>query len=129
MSEYGIKIYNYSAGSIFEVSQGVRLKYDRTPAMLTNSLFKDFIMENGLKLWKDESTRDIICIDYKYGSTSYEEALRRAYKLAKQNRIERKLAKSLGIKHKIEEAEKRKHNISQRIQMIEKDKAITKIFI
>ena len=122
MSEYGIKIYNYSAGSIFEVSQGVRLKYDRTPAMLTNSLFKDFIMENGLKLWKDESTRDIICIDYKYGSTSYEEALRRAYKLAKQNRIERKLAKSLGIKHKIEEAEKRKHNISQRIQMIEKDK-------
>lgn len=122
MSEYGIKIYNYSAGSIFEVSQGVRLKYDRTPAMLTNSLFKDFITENGLKLWKDESTRDIICIDYKYGSTSYEEALRRAYKLAKQNRIERKLAKSLGIKHKIEEAEKRKHNISQRIQMIEKDK-------
>lgn len=122
MSEYGIKIYNYSAGSIFEVSQGVRLKYDRTPAMLTNSLFKDFITENGLKLWKDESTRDIICIDYKYGSTSYEEALRRAYKLAKQNRIERKLAKSLGIKHKIEEAENRKHNISQRIQMIEKDK-------
>ena len=73
MSEYGIKINNYTAGSIFEVSQGVRFKYDFTPAMLTNSLFKDFLMENGLKLWKEESTRDIICIDYGYGSCSYKE--------------------------------------------------------
>ena len=89
MSEYGIKILNYTAGSIFEVSQGVRFKYDTTPAMLTNSLFKDFICANGLKLWKDESTRDIICIDYKYGSVSYEEAVKRVLKQIKENRIER----------------------------------------
>lgn len=128
MSEYGIKINNYTAGSIFEVSQGVRFKYDFTPAMLTNSLFKDFLMENGLKLWKEESTRDIICIDYKYGSCSYEDAIKRVQKSIKENRIERKLAKSRGIKHQIIEAENRKHNLAKRVQMIEenKDKYIRK---
>ena len=122
MSEYGIKILNYSAGSIFEVSQGVRYKYDTTPAILTNSLFKDFLMKNGLKLWKEESTRDIICIDYKYGSCSYKEAAKRLRKQIEQNRLERKLAKSHGIKHQIEEAEKRKLNLCQRYKMLEKDK-------
>lgn len=128
MSEYGIKILNYTAGSIFEVSQGVRFKYDTTPAMLTNSLFKDFICANGLKQWKDESTRDIICIDYKYGSVSYEEAVKRVLKQIKENRIERKLAKSRGIKHQIEEAEQRKHNLTKRIQFIEanRDKFVRK---
>jgi len=122
MSEYGIKIFNYTAGSICEVNQGVRFKYDTTPAMLTNSLFKDFLMENGLKLWKEESTRDIICIDYKYGSCSYEEAIKRVRKQIKENRIERKVAKSRGIKHKIQEAEDRKHNLAKRIQIIEENK-------
>lgn len=128
MSEYGIKINNFTAGSIFEVAQGVRLKYDTTPAMLTNSLFKDFLIDNGLKLWKEESTRDIICIDYKYGSCSYDEAIKRTKKLIKENRIERKIAKSRGIKHQIQEAENRKHNLAKRIQMIEdnKDKYIRK---
>lgn len=122
MSEYGIKILNYTAGSIFEVTQGVRVKYDTTPAMLTNSLFKDFLMANGLKLWKEESTRDIICIDYKYGSCSYEEAVKRVQKSISQNRIERKIAKSHGIKHQIQEAEDRKHNLARRVQMIEDNK-------
>jgi hypothetical protein len=108
MSEYGIKIDNYTAGSIFEVTQGVRVKYDKTPAMLTNSLFKDFLVENGLKLWKGESTRDIICIDYKYGSCSYKEAVKRLQKQIKENRIERRIAKSQGIKHLIDEAERKK---------------------
>jgi hypothetical protein len=128
MSEYGIKILNYSAGSIFEVAQGVRFKYDTTPAMLTNSLFKDFICANGLKLWKDESTRDIICIDYKYGSVSYEEAVKRVLKQIKANRIERKIAKSHGIKHQIQEAEQRKHNLAKRVQLIEanRDKYVRK---
>lgn len=122
MSEYGIKILNYSAGSICEVNQGVRFKYDTTPAMLTNSLFKDFLMDNGLKLWKEESTRDIICIDYKYGSCSYEEAIKRVKKQIKENRIERKVAKSRGIKHEIKEAEDRKYNLAKRVQIIEENK-------
>lgn len=122
MSEYGIKIENYSAGSIFEVSQGVRFKYDKKPAMLTNSLFKDFIVANGLKVWKDEATRDIICIDYKYGSCSYDEAMKRLKKQIRENRIERRIAKSRGIKHQIREAENRKHNLSKRWRIIEENK-------
>ena len=113
---------NYTAGSIKEVEQGIRFKYDQTPAMLTNSLFKDFLMENGLKLWKDESTRDVICIDYSYGSCSYNDAVRRVRKQIKENRIERKVAKSRGIKHQIKEAEERKHNLAKRIKIIEENK-------
>lgn len=128
MSEYGIKIWNYTAGSIEEVEQGVRLKYDKTPAMLTNSLFKDFIMANGLKLYKEESTRDIICINYDYGSDSYQDALKKVKKQIKNNRLERKLAKASGIPHKIKEAEDKKHNLIRRIQAIEecKDKYVKK---
>ena len=43
MSIYGYKIHNFVAGSIFETNQGVRDHYDMKPAMLTNSLFKDFL--------------------------------------------------------------------------------------
>ena len=113
MSEYGLKILNYSAGSIFEVDQGVRYRYDTKNAMLTNSLFKDFLMENGLKVWKEESTRDIICIEFKYGSRSYEDEMKHINKLAKQNRIDRKRIKSHGIKWQIEEIENKKHQIAR----------------
>lgn len=113
MSEYGIKILNYSAGSIFEVDQGVRYRYDTKNAMLTNSLFKDFLVENGLKVWKGESTRDIICIEFKYGSRSFEDELKHINKLAKQNRIDRKRIKSHGIKWQIEEIQNKKHQIAR----------------
>ena len=62
MSIYGVKIWNFVAGSIYEVNHGVRENYDMKPAMLTNSLFEDFMDKHGLKTWKGESTRDIICI-------------------------------------------------------------------
>lgn len=113
MSEYGLKILNYSAGSIFEVDQGVRYRYDTKNAMLTNSLFKDFLMENGLKVWKEESTRDIICIEFKYGSRSFEDEMKHINKLAKQNRIDRKRIKSHGIKWQIEEIQNKKHQIAR----------------
>ena len=38
MSEFGYKINNYEAGSIYGVMMGMRDKYDYTEAMLTNSL-------------------------------------------------------------------------------------------
>lgn len=44
--------------------------------MLSNSLFLDFLLDNGLKVWKEESTRDVICIEFGYGSRSYEEEVR-----------------------------------------------------
>ena len=85
MSQYGVKINNYAAGSIAEVSQGVRDFYDITPAMLTNSLFLDFLQDNGLKVSKNDFTRDVICIDFNYGSASYEKALAKFKKQANKN--------------------------------------------
>lgn len=128
MSKYGIKILNYSAGAIYEVNAGTRYKYDTTSAMLTNSLFKDFLTENGLKVWKESSTRDIICVDFNYGSRSFEDEMKHISKLARKNRIERKLAKSNGHKHQIQEAESKKRNIANLRKQAEtnKDKYVKK---
>ena len=73
MSKYGYKIKNYEAGSLYGYNLGVRNRLDYTDAMLTNSLFSFFMVENGLNIWKEESTRDIICIEFNYGTRSYEE--------------------------------------------------------
>ena len=48
MSEYGTKIRNYQAGSIFEYNNGVREAYDFKDAMLTNSLFSYFLRDHGM---------------------------------------------------------------------------------
>ena len=72
MSEYGLKIKNFEAGSLYGYNLGVRDRLDSTDAMLTNSLFSDFLKENGLNIWKGESTRDVICIEFNYGTRSYE---------------------------------------------------------
>lgn len=73
MSEFGFKILNIQAASIHEMNLGVRQQLDKKDAMLVNSLFLDFLTENGLKVWKDESTRDIVCLEFGYGTRSYEE--------------------------------------------------------
>lgn len=111
MSEYGIKILNYSVGSIWGVSQGTRFAYDTTPAMLTNSLFLDYMKENGLKIYKEVSTRDIICIDFNYGSRSFKDEMKHLKEMAIKARQEYKLAKSSGYKNQIEKAERKKKAI------------------
>ncbi len=73
MSKYGLKIKNIQAGSLYDVNLGVRDRLDCKDAMFTNSLLKDFLMENGLNVWKEESTRDIICLEFDYGSRSCKE--------------------------------------------------------
>lgn len=75
MGEFGYKILNYQAGSVYSVSLGVRKNYDCTPAMLTNSLFLDFLIANGLDIYKEKSTRDIIGIEFDYGTRSNTEEL------------------------------------------------------
>lgn len=73
MSEYGLRIKNIQAGSIYEYNNGVRDVLDMKNAMLTNSLFLDYLYSIGINVWKEESTRDIICIEFNYGSRSYDE--------------------------------------------------------
>lgn len=49
--------------------------------MLTNSLFLDFLLENGLEVWKGESTRDIVGLSFSYGSRSYDQERKHLDKL------------------------------------------------
>ena len=35
-------------------------------------LFLDFLIDNGLNVWKESSTRDVICLEFGYGAPSYE---------------------------------------------------------
>lgn len=77
--KFGIKIRNYEAGSIYEYHLGVRDYLDSKKAMLSNSLFVDFLMENGINV-KNDSTRDIICINFNYGSASYKDQARKLKK-------------------------------------------------
>ena len=81
-TKYGVRIKNFSAGQLYEYNLGVREYLPYTQAMFTNSLFLDFLMDNGLKVSKNGATRDVICINFDMGSKSYEET--------KKN-IERKL--------------------------------------
>lgn len=115
MGEFGLKIKNYSSGSIYGYNLGVRDRYDTTDAMLTNSLFLDFLLEHGLTTWKGKATRDVICIEFNYGTRSYEEEithinkkikdcqeLKGEYKKLTQAQAEEKVAKFEELKVKIE---------------------------
>ena len=92
MSEFGLRINNFAAGSIMEKNLGVRDRYDITEAMLINSLFKDYMVSHGLDVYKGESTRDIICITFKYGSRTYEEELAHLNKRIKTYEKDNKLS-------------------------------------
>ena len=112
MSEYGLKILNYVAGSIWGVSQGTRYAYDTTPAMLTNSLFLDYMKANGLKIYKGVSTRDIICIDFQYGSRTFKDEMKHLKELAAKARIEYKKAKGQGHAAQIDKAKRKRKGIA-----------------
>lgn len=75
MSEYGIKIKNIKAGTLYGYNKGLRTRYDYTDAMLNNSLFSIYMGKNGMNIYKGESTRDIICLEFNFGSRSYDEEI------------------------------------------------------
>lgn len=111
MSEYGIKIKNIEAATLYEYNKGLRDHYDYKDAMFVNSLFKDFICENGLKTWKEETTRDIICLEFNFGTRSYEDEIKHIQKIAKNARIDYKKAISSGSKKLIEAQTNKKRKI------------------
>lgn len=99
MSKYGLKIKNYEAGSLYGKELGIRDNLDSTDAMLTNSLFSDYLISIGLNVWKEESTRDVICLDFNYGTRSYEEEIKTLTKRIKDTETDY-------LKGKISEEEK-----------------------
>lgn len=74
VSKYGIKIKNFQAGSLYQCNIGVRKNYDYTKAMFANNLLMYYLLDNGLKI-DNGWTRDIVCIEFEYGSRSYEEEI------------------------------------------------------
>jgi hypothetical protein len=86
MSEYGIKIKNIEGASLYENNIGVRNHFDYKDAMLTNSLFHDFLKANGLNVYKGKSTRDIICIEFNFGTRSYEEEIKHIEKMIEKTK-------------------------------------------
>ena len=124
MSEYGLKIRNFQAGSIYDCNLGIRNNYDYTDAMLTNSLFSDFMIKNGLNVWNNESTRDIICIDFKYGSRSYKDEIKHIKRIAKKARFEYKIAKSLGDNDKALTQSRKRKRISELYVFADKNKDV-----
>ena len=75
---------------LYDVNLGTRDYFTYTDAMLNNSLFSEFLKRNGLNVYrkkqdqefsKDESTRDIVCLDFDFGSRSYNQEFKRLTKL------------------------------------------------
>lgn len=61
----------------------MRDHYEYKEAMFVNSLFKDFLIDElKMKTWKDESTRDIICLEFNFGSRSYQKELEHLHSTA-----------------------------------------------
>lgn len=103
MSEFGLKIKNIKAGTLFGYNQGVRDRYDYTEAMFSNSLFSKFIRNNGMNVWNEESTRDIICLEFDFGSRSYEDEMAHLEKLLNESCDEGSIARITGIIDKVNE--------------------------
>ena len=128
MSIYGIKIKNIEASTLFEYNNGVRDHYEYKDAMFSNSLFSKYLIENGLKIWKEDSTRDIICLEFNFGSRSFIDEVTHLKKLAEQARIEYKIAKSQGYKTQIiKKRNKRKKYHSYIKKLRNKKKAMKSI--
>lgn len=68
---------------LYDVNLGIRDYFTYTDAMLNNSLFSFFLQRNGLKVsgGKKDSTRDIVCLDFDFGSRSYKNELKRLTRL------------------------------------------------
>ena len=98
MSEFGLKIKNIEAATLYEYNKGLRDHYEYREAMFVNSLFKDFLYDHGLNIWNNESTRDLICLEFNFGTRNYEKEIKHIKKIAKQTRTDCKKFKSLNSK-------------------------------
>lgn len=84
--------------------------------MFTNSLFSDYLKENGLKIWKEESTRDIICLEFNYGTRSYQQEVNHLYKIADKAQKKYRIAKIHNDSYLIQRAINKKEKISSLLQ-------------
>lgn len=109
--KYGVRIKNISCGSLYSYNLGIRNKYQWTQAMFVNSLFLNFLKDNGLKIEKNGSTKDIIGINFNYKSYSYEDELAKLKKALKSAKTDQQ--KEFFIKT-IKQVEENKDNFDEK---------------
>ena len=80
--------------------------------MFTNSLFCDYLKENGMKVWNDESTRDIICLEFNFGSRSYTKELSHLRKVASTARKEYRVANIRGDEYLINRVQNKRNKLT-----------------
>lgn len=102
MSEYGLKIKNIKAATLYGYNLGIRDRFDFTNAMFSNSLFSMFITKHGMNVYKKESTRDIICLEFDFGSRSYDEEIAHINKLYDNAETEESRKKIEYLRNRIE---------------------------
>lgn len=113
MSEYGLKIKNIAAAVLYEVNLGVREYFDYTDAMLNNSLFLYYMKKHGLSSYKDESTRDVICLSFDFGTKAYDDEIKRINKLIDAAQSEEEKEKLINIKNRIDSNKDKYHHLSR----------------
>lgn len=92
--------------------------------MLVNSLFLDFLLENGLNVWKDGSTRDVICLEFNYGTRSYEDEIAHLKKNAKKFLSDYKKAELNNDKYLLNKAQNNRNRTNELIENTYKNKAL-----
>lgn len=101
---------------LYDVNLGVRDYFTYTDAMLNNSLFSNFLQNNGLSIYsgrqsKNESTRDIVCLDFDFGSRSYINELNHLEKILNTDLSEESKKR---IQYAIEKVKTRKELYSEK---------------
>lgn len=91
----------------------MRDHYEFKDAMFVNSLFKDFLEVNGLASYKGKSTKDIICVEFNYGSRSYQDELTHLHKIALVAKNEYNRAKSLKDTYLMNKALEKRNKITE----------------
>lgn len=122
MSEYGLKIKNYQASTVYECNLGVRERYDFKEAVFSNSLFLDFLMQNGLEKTSDGATRDIIGLDFDYGTRSYKDEEDHLKRLSKKTIGEHRIAYVNSDDYLINKINKKRSRLNQLLQDAHKNK-------
>lgn len=105
LSKFGLKIKNYEAAVLYEYNKGLRDHLTYTDAMFSNSLLSDFLRQNGLKVHKEKSTRDIICIKFGFGTNDYIDNYKKISRHLKEAETEEQ---KTYYQHLLDQAEKNK---------------------
>lgn len=113
----GVRIKNIQCGSLYEFNLGVRDRFDYVNSAYDNSGLYKFLVKNGLKTSKNgKYTEDIICIEFDYGSRSYEEESKRLEELIGECDIEEekdRVERLLEVKEKVELNKNLYHKLSK----------------